>query len=102
MMLVLQKRHGFFNLPIIRIPYPYTRIQTACRYFFPIKSNGVDLTEVACERTQTFAFRDAPNLCGCVVTAGYNEIAMYLKTADTGLVTDENVLANSLLEIPDP
>lgn len=34
------------DLPVIGIPDADTCIQTACRNFFPIESNGVDLAEV--------------------------------------------------------
>lgn len=34
-------------IPILRIPYPDTRVQATCRYSVSVKGDSVDLAEVA-------------------------------------------------------
>ena len=93
---------GTNNLPVCRIPYPDTGVQAACRDLFPVKSDGVNLTEVARERPQALALRDTPNLRGGIVGAGYNNVTMDLETPYTSLMANEYVLAETLFEVPYP
>lgn len=89
------------DLPVSGVPDPDTCVQTACRDFFPIESNGVDLAEVAGECAQALALGDAPDLrCG-IIAARNNNVAVDLQTPDASLVADQHVLADALLQIPD-
>lgn len=88
------------HLPIIWIPYSNACIKTSRCYSRTIKSNGINLREMARQRAETSAFRDAPNSGSCVVTSGYHNIAFDFQTPDARLVTHENVLAETGLYVP--
>jgi hypothetical protein len=56
---------------------------------------------MASECAQTLALRYAPDLgCG-VVASGHNNVAVYFEASDASLVTNEYMLAQALLEVPD-
>ena len=60
------------SLPILWVPYPYTGVQTSCRYPLSVESNGVYLTEVTLKGTQALPGRYAPYLgCGVVASRDY-------------------------------
>ena len=66
------------NLPISRVPYPDTSIQTAGRYSDTVKGNSIDLTEMTLQRAQALSCRDTPDFGGGVITSRNYQIAMYL------------------------
>lgn len=86
--------------PIRGVPYPDTGVQTARRNLSPVKGNSVDLTEMASKSTQALAFRYAPYLGCCVIGAGHYDVTVDFETPDTSLVADEDVLAETLLKVP--
>lgn len=88
------------NLPIVRIPYPDTGVQTARRNFLAVKSNRIDLAEMSRKGPQALALGYAPDFCSRVVASRHNNIAVYLETPDTSLVSDENVFAKTLVQVP--
>lgn len=88
------------NVPIVWIPYSDTCVQAACRDFLPIKGNRVDLAEVPCEGTQALALGYTPNLRCCVVAARHDNITVYLEAPYASLVANQNVLAQTFLEVP--
>lgn len=85
------------NLPIIWIPYPDTGVQAARRNLLAVKGNGINLTKMSRERAQTLALGYAPNLGCCVVAARNHDIAVYLKTSDTSLVSNKHMFADAFL-----
>lgn len=57
------------NSPVRRIPYSHARVQASSSYSLPIECNGIDLAEMALQRSKTLPARDAPYLRGGIVTA---------------------------------
>jgi hypothetical protein len=51
---------------------------------------------------QAFTLRNAPNLGRCVVAPGHDNVSVYLKASDTGLMANEDVFALALLKVPYP
>jgi hypothetical protein len=90
------------NLPISGIPYSDTGIQAAGRDFLPVKCNRIDLTKMSGERAQAFALRDAPYLSRCVVGTRHNNIAVNFETPYTCLVSNKDMLAETLFKVPYP
>jgi hypothetical protein len=89
------------DLPIVWIPYADTGVQTACRNLFPVERDRVNLAKVPGERAQALAFGYAPDLRSRVVAARHNDIAVYLEASDASLMTNEYMLAQTLLQVPD-
>ena len=54
------------------------------------------------QRPETSAVGDAPDLGDGVVAAGHDEVSVHCETAHAGLMTDEDVLAQARVDVPDP
>ena len=65
-------------IPVLWVPDPHAGIQTTSSYPLPIKSNGIDLTEMTLQGTQTLAGPDVPKLGGCVIAARDDKVTMDL------------------------
>lgn len=85
----------------MRIPYPYTSVQTPRRDLLAIKRNGVYLAKMARQYAQTLSLRNRPDPRRRVVAAGRDEVPVDFDAADTGLVADEDVLADAFGYVPD-
>jgi hypothetical protein len=90
------------DLPVSWIPYPNTGIQTARCDLLSVESNRIDLAKVSRKSAQTLALRYAPYLSSGVVGTRHNDVTVDLKAPYTRLVTDKNVLAKTLFEVPYP
>jgi hypothetical protein len=82
--------HGLISvrLPIVRIPYPHTSIQTSSGYPVSIKSDSVDLGEMTRECSQQSTILDAPHFCHSIVASRNYDVALNFETTDARLVTD--------------
>ena len=90
-----------YSLPSSGVPNPHAGIQTSGCYTVAIEGNRVNLAVVTLKCMQAAALRNTPDLGGSVVTARNNDIAMDLQTPHTSLMTDENISAHAVLDIPD-
>jgi hypothetical protein len=89
------------NLPSCRVPYPHICVQATSHDALAIKSNSIDLAEVARQGLQTAPFGDAPDSRRGVVATGDDDIALDLETSNARLMTNENVAAQTCSDIPD-
>ncbi len=84
------------------IPYSHAGIERACSASIPVECNGVYLTEVSRECSKTAAVGDTPDPRGGIVRARDDDVTVYCKASNTGLMTDQNVFADTRLQIPNP
>lgn len=84
------------------VPDAHAGVETASCDPLSVKGDGVDLAEVAVQCAQAPSLGDTPDPgCRIVATGNYN-IAVDLQAPDTGQMANENVLAESGLDIPYP
>lgn len=88
------------SLPVCGVPDAHARVETAGRDALAVKGDGVNLTEVPLESAETAALADAPYPSGGVVAAAYYQVAVYLETSDTTLVSYKNVFAVTSFDVP--
>jgi hypothetical protein len=64
------------DLPVVRIPYPNTGIQTSRSYLLAIKSDSINLAEMTRQCAQALALGNTPYLRCRVIATTYNNIAV--------------------------
>lgn len=84
------------------VPDAHTCVQAASCDSLSVEGDGVNLAEVTVQCAQTPPFGNAPDPCRSIVTTGNYDIAMDLQAPDAGQMADENILAESSLDIPNP
>ena len=65
-------------LPVLWIPDSHAGVQTTSSNPLPIKSDGIDLTEMTLQCTQTLAGPNIPKLGGRVIAARDDKVTMDL------------------------
>lgn len=99
---IVRKFARGLDLPSVSIPDTHARVKTSSYNSVTIKSDGIYLTEVSRKSMQTSAFGNAPDLGRCVVTPRYDYVTLDFQTSNAGLMTDEDISANALPDIPNP
>ena len=84
------------------VPYSDAGIQTPGSNSSAVKSNGIDLTEMARKGSVTPSFRNTPYTRHSVIASGDDDIPVDGKASDTRLVADQDIPTCSRNQIPYP
>lgn len=86
----------------VRVPYADAGVETPGCNPSAIKSDSIDLAEMARKCPVAPPFRDAPYTCHSVIAPGDNDIPVDSKASDTRLVSDQDISACSRDQVPYP